>query len=191
MSSESATEERLLAAALTAMSQYGTRKTTVGDVARVAGVSRATAHRFFGTRQEMYAQVAAREFERFYTEAIAAIPPDVGGLRDYLPRAIAFTLDWLRSHELFNRNIRDDPASLAEQLFTPDPEVPSALRFVVPQLTLLLAAYTDELTVTPGIAAELICRLVLSAYLMPDHQLGEPHRLAAVILDGITHKPTT
>jgi AcrR family transcriptional regulator len=63
--------ERLLDAAEACLARYGLGKTTIEDVARLAGLSRATVYRQFGTRDALVAAVAAREAERCAADALA------------------------------------------------------------------------------------------------------------------------
>ena len=62
--------ERLLDAAESCLQQYGLGKTTVEDVARAAGLSRATVYRVVGSRDALVLAVAAREAERCAADAI-------------------------------------------------------------------------------------------------------------------------
>jgi AcrR family transcriptional regulator len=61
--------EAILDAAESCLQRFGPAKTTVEDVARAAGVSRATLYRQFGTRDALLLAVAAREADRVATEA--------------------------------------------------------------------------------------------------------------------------
>ncbi len=61
--------ERLLDAAEACLKQYGLSKTTIEDVARAAGLSRATVYRVVGSRDALVLAVAAREAERCAADA--------------------------------------------------------------------------------------------------------------------------
>jgi AcrR family transcriptional regulator len=61
--------ERYLSAAEACYARFGLTKTTVEDVARAAGVSRATVYREFGNRDEILLAVVAREAGRVAAEA--------------------------------------------------------------------------------------------------------------------------
>jgi AcrR family transcriptional regulator len=67
--------ERLLDAAEACLERYGLSKTTVEDVARAAGLSRATVYRQVGSRDALVAAVAAREAERCAAAAIDYLQP--------------------------------------------------------------------------------------------------------------------
>ena len=62
--------ERLLDAAEACLQRFGLSKTTTEDVAREAGLSRATVYRQFGSRDRLVAAVTAREAERCAAAAI-------------------------------------------------------------------------------------------------------------------------
>jgi len=62
--------ERLLDAAEECLRRYGLSKTTVEDVARAAGLSRATVYRQVGSRDALVAAVAVREAERCAADAV-------------------------------------------------------------------------------------------------------------------------
>ncbi|MGI8793766.1 MAG: TetR/AcrR family transcriptional regulator, partial [Acidimicrobiales bacterium] len=59
--------ERLLEAAYACVGRYGLGKTTMDDVAREAGMSRATVYRYFpGGRDEVINDVVGWEASRFF-----------------------------------------------------------------------------------------------------------------------------
>lgn len=62
--------ERLLDAAEACLERYGLSKTTVEDVAREAGLSRATVYRQVGSRDALVTLVAVREAERCASDAV-------------------------------------------------------------------------------------------------------------------------
>jgi AcrR family transcriptional regulator len=60
--------ERVLDAAEECFTRFGVSKTTVEDVARAAGISRATVYRYFSDgRDEIILGVVLRETDRYYT----------------------------------------------------------------------------------------------------------------------------
>lgn len=61
-----AAQERALDVTLALVARWGVAKTTLGDVARAAGMSRATLYRTFpGGKDELFALLAQREVARF------------------------------------------------------------------------------------------------------------------------------
>jgi AcrR family transcriptional regulator len=65
MAGAGAIADRVLDAALTCIARFGVAKTTVDDVAREAGLSRATVYRTFPGKQPLLDAVVAREVGRF------------------------------------------------------------------------------------------------------------------------------
>ena len=66
--------ERLLQATFACVARYGIGKTTIEDVAREAGVSRATVYRQFpGGKDQLVSDTIRWESTRFFAELAAAI----------------------------------------------------------------------------------------------------------------------
>lgn len=66
------TEQRLLDATLACLARHGIAKTTLDDVAREAGVSRATLYRYFPGKQALLAAAVATESARMVAAVDAA-----------------------------------------------------------------------------------------------------------------------
>lgn len=80
--------ERLLDAALVAMSERGGGALRLKDVAEAAGVSNATIHYHFDDMEGVFAGVLERAFQQFYTARLEAIE----SLKD-LPQKLATMID--------------------------------------------------------------------------------------------------
>lgn len=83
--------ERLLDAAEECLQRFGLSKTTTGDIARAASLSRATVYRQFGSRDQLVAAVTARDAERCAAQAIdhLAAYDDIG---DWIVEGFLFCL---------------------------------------------------------------------------------------------------
>ncbi|HYI60734.1 MAG TPA: TetR/AcrR family transcriptional regulator [Acidimicrobiales bacterium] len=85
------TQERALDSALDLVARWGVAKTTLGDVARATGVSRATLYRTFpGGKDELFALLAQREVARFLDvvgRALDSSPDTTAALVDGLHAA--------------------------------------------------------------------------------------------------------
>ncbi|MFI1917965.1 TetR/AcrR family transcriptional regulator [Nocardia sp. NPDC020380] len=117
-----ADQQRLLDAARAEFVERGFRRTSVGDIARRAGVSRPTVYRRLGDKDEIVRQVVVREVVSFFV----AISPQVLGKDTPAEKAIeAFVLGVreCRRHPLvaalrqfepdtFNSFLTDDVASM-------------------------------------------------------------------------------
>ena len=62
-------ETRAVAATLVCIARYGVGKTTIDDIAREAGCSRATLYRYFGGKQDLIAAAVRSEVERITAAA--------------------------------------------------------------------------------------------------------------------------
>lgn len=84
-------QERALDAAVELVARWGVAKTTLGDVAKTAGMSRATLYRTFpGGKDELFGLLGQREVARFLavaTDAVDAAPDLPTALADALHAA--------------------------------------------------------------------------------------------------------
>ena len=65
-------EQRAIEATLACIARHGLSKTTIDDVARQAGFSRATLYRYFGGKRDLVERVVQREVDRVTHELVAA-----------------------------------------------------------------------------------------------------------------------
>jgi AcrR family transcriptional regulator len=90
----------VLDAALACFGRWGVAKTTLDDIAREAGCSRATVYRLFpGGKDVVIEAVAGRELARFFTDLSAELDRASGDLESLLVTGIAFTTRSIRAHE--------------------------------------------------------------------------------------------
>src|ERR1700722_16178375 len=68
------THEAALRGAVAAIEKYGSRKATMGDIAMLAGIAKATLYNHFRTRDDVYLAVAANEVDRVSAAARAKLP---------------------------------------------------------------------------------------------------------------------
>jgi AcrR family transcriptional regulator len=87
-------EARAIEAALTCIARHGLSKTTIDDIAREAGCSRATLYRYFGSRQELVTAAVHAEASR-----VASLVCEVAGSADTLEDAVVGVLA-VAGHEL-------------------------------------------------------------------------------------------
>jgi AcrR family transcriptional regulator len=87
----SETAEAILDAAGRRYARFGPRKTTMEDVAREAGCSRATVYAHFGSKRALYAGLLERETRRFVKDAGQAVA-GVRGARRKLRRVVEAAL---------------------------------------------------------------------------------------------------
>ena len=92
-------QERLLDAAEECLQQFGPQKTSMEDVARAAGMSRATVYRYFENRDALLLAVASRQATNLATDAMAYLGK-FDDISDWLVEGLLYTL-----RELPNRPV--------------------------------------------------------------------------------------
>jgi len=92
--------ERLLDAAEGCLEQFGPQKTSMEDVARAGGMSRATVYRYFENRDALLLGVASRQASKLATEAIGYLS-QFNTISDWLVEGLLFTLRELPQRPVF------------------------------------------------------------------------------------------
>lgn len=92
--------ERLLDAAGGCLEQFGPQKTSMEDVARAAGMSRATVYRYFENRDALLLGVASREAAKLANEAIGYLQ-QFNTISEWLVEGLLFTLRELPNRPVF------------------------------------------------------------------------------------------
>jgi len=162
------TEERVIDAALRCIARWGVAKTSLDDVAREAGISRATVYRLFpGGKDGLMEAVARAEAQRFFA-GVAAAMAAADTLEDVLVAGMAEA----------GRRVLGHPALAFLMAHEPEPVLPhlafakldevldAAARVAAPYLEPLLPTADDAAR-----AAEWAARIVLSYACTP----GESH----------------
>lgn len=107
--------ERILRAALEQFNLIGLRRTTVGDVARRAGVGRVTVYRRVGHKRELVVGVIQAEVDRLMGTVREAIAP-LTRTEDRLVEAFVVGVQTVRSHPLLHRLLETEPEDLLPYL---------------------------------------------------------------------------
>ena len=92
--------ERLLDSAEGCLEQFGPQKTSMEDVARAAGMSRATVYRYFENRDALLLAVASRQSSALASEAISYLSR-FNTISDWLVEGLLFTLRELPNRPVF------------------------------------------------------------------------------------------
>jgi AcrR family transcriptional regulator len=159
---------RILDAALAEYLAHGFRRTSVDDVARRAGLGRATLYRRFATRDELVQAVLARECRRFFA-GIAAATDELPTLADRLVEGFVVGLRNARCQPLLQRMLTVESDAWVPFLTTRGGPVIAVMReFLVRQYRNGQAATAGTLTVNPAEVAEILVRLAISLVLMPE-----------------------
>jgi len=92
--------ERLLDSAEGCLEQFGPQKTSMEDVARAAGMSRATVYRYFENRDALLLGVASRQASALASEAISYLSR-FNTISDWLVEGLLFTLREIPNRPVF------------------------------------------------------------------------------------------
>lgn len=156
-------ERRVLAAALTCLGRWGVAKTTLDDIAREAGISRATAYRLFpGGKDTVLVAIVAEELARFSTELGARLD-EADDLEELLVAGIAFASSALAGHAALQYLLAHEPEQVLPHVSFGrfDEVLAAAAALVAPHLARFVG---DELALRTG---EWVTRLVLSYTMSP------------------------
>ncbi|HEX9994373.1 MAG TPA: TetR/AcrR family transcriptional regulator [Acidimicrobiales bacterium] len=151
--------ERILAATLACVGRYGLAKTTVEDVARQAGVSRATVYRHFaGGRDQLVNETITWEVARFFG-ALAGHVADAPDFATRLERALVFAHRAVEEHQVLQKVLQTEPERLLPQLHETTPLVLAVVRS---ELVPLLKEERLAPGMTPETAGDYVARMVVS-----------------------------
>lgn len=183
------TRDRILEATYACVARLGMGKTTMEDIAREAGLSRATVYRAFpGGREEVLDATVVWEVARFFGRISAAIRPDELDTATVLEQGLLAAHRALEDHEVLQAALRSDAGQLLTPLATVMPMVQAALAdWFRPRL--------EDADLRPGVepaqAADLVARMSLSYLGSPGRwdlsdptqvrRLVDEHLLAAVL----------
>jgi AcrR family transcriptional regulator len=151
--------ERLLEAGYACVARYGIGKTGIEDVAREAGLSRATVYRYFpGGKEQLIAEVVAWEAGRFFIRLAEAVV-DEPDLATRLEKGLVFAHQAVEDHAVLQKILETEP-----ELLMPHLTVESARLLGLIKAFLVVQLSDAEIAsgVDPAAAADWIARMVLS-----------------------------
>lgn len=111
---DEASTRRILDAALAQFEDFGLRRSTMDDVARRSGLSRITIYRRFPKKDLLVEAVILRELRRLM-DGIDDAVASVSGIEKVV-ESVAFTMRFLRGHQLLNRLLRTEPEVIVPYL---------------------------------------------------------------------------
>lgn len=161
-------EERITAAALSCFARWGVNRTTLDDIARESGLSRATIYRVFPGGKEVLAEaVLAAEITRFYGSLSVELDA-AEELEDLLTIGVGSAMRFLLGHEALRAVIELDPELVLPQcaFHRLGPLLKVATGFVVPYIRPHVPDPSDAVH-----AAQHVVRVVLSYTLAPSPAL--------------------
>jgi AcrR family transcriptional regulator len=170
---------RIIDATLACLARHGTSKTTVDDIARQAGVSRATVYRVFpGGRDEVLGAVVDTEMARLF----AALGVRVGEARDLteaLVNGIVEASTRIQGHAALAYMVEHEPEMVLGHLAFDESDrlLGTASRFMAPFLARWMSPMEAERV------AEWATRIVLSYAIAPSSRmdLTEPADAAQLV----------
>lgn len=180
--SELGPRDRVLAAVVTVAGRSGIARLTVDEVAREAGVGRASVYRWFpGGREQLVDEGITWEVGRFLQRLVAATA-DAADLRDRLLRSITVARRALAEHAVLQRLLDTEPGGVLPQLQQTAPLVIAVLRdLLVPHVA---AEPRRRPELDPVEAADWLARMAMS-YIVDQGRfdLDDPAQVAALV-DG-------
>lgn len=156
-------EERIADALLDCIARWGLAKTTVGDVARAAGVSRATVYRLFPGGKDQILDAGARAAAARLADLLAAELGDEADLRAKVVGALHLSAEFLDRHEALTFLRQNEPVAVKQALAFD--HLDALLDVVGPLFAPLFEPYLD-----PAEAGELgvwLARLIVSHLATP------------------------
>ena len=162
------TEGRVVQAALSCIARFGLTKTTLDDIARESGVSRATIYRAFpGGRDTLLDAVLTAEIQRFF-EVLRVELDACEELEDLLVAGFGSAMRFLLDHAALGSIISLEPVLLVPELLFHRLETVLRLAsaFAAPYLEPHLGSPDDAAE-----AAEHLVRIVLSYTLHPSERV--------------------
>ena len=169
--------ERAVAATLTCIARHGLGKTTIDDVAREAGCSRASLYRYFGGRAELVAIAVRAEAARI-SEHVRAAADAADTLEDALVAMLHTAGEELGEHPALRFVADFEPERLLPHLTFGggDRFLARASEAVAPSLERFAPGQAER-------AAEWVARVALTLWLCPSGpvSLADPERLRAYL----------
>ena len=112
----SSTRVRIVDGALCCLARQGIAKTTVDDIARSSGLSRATVYRTFPRGKEgILAAVVETEVARLFS-SLAVAMGEATDLEDVLVAGMVESARWLRNHEALGYLLEHEPGAVLPHL---------------------------------------------------------------------------
>jgi len=151
-------EARVLDAALRCVARWGVAKTTLDDVAREAGCSRASVYRAFPGGKDLLMQAAGEQEVARLLDEILRVLAEAPDLLSAVSDALVAAVRTVRAHAALQYLVEHEPGTVLPYVSFDglDPLLGLATDFVAPPLT----RFVPEVTARP--LAELLARLVVS-----------------------------
>jgi AcrR family transcriptional regulator len=180
--------ERILDAARDQLVQFGLRRTSLDEIARAAGVGRATLFRRFPNRDALMSALASREARRCIASVDAQVS-EIDDPREFLIAGALAVIGEITGNTLLQRLLQTDPEEMLPLLAGRGaPILAMGRAYIAAQLERLIEQGGVISTDSQAIA-EALARLVLSLALNPETVLPLADEDALEALVGRTLAP--
>jgi AcrR family transcriptional regulator len=179
--------ERVLAATYACVARFGMGKTTVEDVVKESGVSRASIYRLFpGGKDQLLRETVGWEMNHFFGRLAEAVydAPDFASL---LEEGLVFAHRSIQEHEVLRKVLETEPERLLPLITVEQHRV---LDFITAFLLPYLEREERAGRVRPGVdleaATEYVARLVLSLIGSPGRwDMDDPEQVHVLVREEL------
>jgi AcrR family transcriptional regulator len=175
--------DRVLAGAYECVARFGMAKTTVDDVAKASGVSRATIYRLFpGGRDQLLRETVGWEMNRFFARLAEAVD-DAPDFATLVEQALIFAHRAVNDHEVLQKVLVTEPDVLLPLMTIEQHRV---LRYITAYLRPPLQREADAGRLRPDLdleaAADFVARMALSIMASPGSvDLSDPEQVRELV----------
>ncbi len=187
MSVSVAPREKVLAATYACVARFGMGKTTIDDVVKESGVSRASIYRLFpGGKDQLLRETVGWEMNRFFGRLAEAVydSPDFASL---LEDGLVFAHRSIQEHEVLRKVLETEPERLLPLITVEQHRV---LGFITAFLLPYLEREQEAGRVRPGVdlegAADFVARMILSLIGSPGRwDMDDPDQVRTLVREEI------
>jgi AcrR family transcriptional regulator len=179
--------ERVLAATYACVARFGMGKTTVEDVVKESGVSRASIYRLFpGGKDQLLRETVGWEMNRFFASLAEAVydAPDFATL---LERGLVFAHRSIQEHVVLRKVLETEPERLLPLITVEQHRV---LEFITAFLLPYLEREERAGRVRPGVdleaGADYVARMILSLIGSPGRwDMDDPEQVRVLVREEL------
>ncbi|MGW0183694.1 TetR/AcrR family transcriptional regulator [Nocardia sp. NPDC003345] len=158
---------KILDSALSAFLDFGIKRTSMGEIARRAGISPATLYRRFESKSDLVEAVTIREAQRFVTKIDNRVR-GVAGSEDQLVEIFVAFISAIAGNPLLLRLLRTEPDLILPRLTTEAAPILALGRTYLAAKLRELHEHGAGVDFDPDLVAEIMARLAQSLALTPD-----------------------
>ncbi|MFC9995949.1 TetR/AcrR family transcriptional regulator [Nocardia sp. NPDC127526] len=163
--------EQLLESALSAFLDFGIKRTSMGEIARRAGISPATLYRRFESKNDLVEAVSVREAQQFVAEIdkrVQEVAHNGASVSEQLVEIFVAFITNLANNKLLQRLLRTEPDVILPRLTTDAGPVLAVGRTYLAEKLRTLQESSHVNDFDADLVAEVLARLGQSLVLTPD-----------------------